>query len=467
MNLSDKEFILLFIFGFIIGCSFTYFCGTHIFSNVSAGWGPSTTTTTTSSSTTTTTSIPFTTSTSTSTTTLPCTPGNVCNTGNWQCDGDCKRERRIYEYDSSCNCDFDHWETENVPQGKRCSSGNFVSSGYCDYGSWSCDGKCQRERNRYRCDGSNNCDYKINTQHQNAPQGEHCSGGSFTSAGSCGYSGWSCDGNCRKRRHVYECDGSNNCDYHESWDTSNCPIDTVCSGGSCVSGQACSTGSYECKNSCTKGKRKYRCDGSNNCNEFWKWVNLKSCDPYKCSGGSCSTTCESSCGSSSKCDEKSPGDTCDVGYKCNNNCMCVDVCHLNSAALQTECLGGESFFCEEDDKIKIIGNITAGCPSSTHFQVDASSASCSIQFTGGDLSGIYGDSPSQSANSISGKWTIPSIPDKCKGELFTASSASIYSGGNPNTGTEIGSCSVSDKFNLASGCIRVTGPFGTEDEICR
>ena len=141
----------------------------------------------------------------------------------------------------------------------------------------------------------------------------------------CNRGSWQCDGYCRKKREIYTYDSNCNCVF-DHWQYSNCPKDTVCSGGNCVNNQACSTSGYQCKDQCTRGQKQYRCNGSNKCNQFWRWINTSSCNPFKCSGGSCSNVCKSSCGADSACDGKSPGSSCDSGKKCNSNCKCVSVC---------------------------------------------------------------------------------------------------------------------------------------------
>ena len=139
----------------------------------------------------------------------------------------------------------------------------------------------------------------------------------------CNYGSWQCDGYCRRKRVLYKYDSNCNCVASGQYEYQNCSSGTTCSGGSCRSDVACSTGGYACKDQCTRGQRQYRCDGSNNCNQFWRWINTSSCNPFRCSGGSCSNVCESSCGASSQCDEKSPnsiwtsGNTC---YWCNSSC---------------------------------------------------------------------------------------------------------------------------------------------------
>ena len=141
----------------------------------------------------------------------------------------------------------------------------------------------------------------------------------------CNYGSWQCDGSCRRKRVLYKYDSNCNCVASGQYEYQNCPSGTTCSGGSCRNDVACSTSGYACKDQCTRGQRQYRCDGSNNCNQFWRWINTSSCNPFKCSGGSCSNVCESSCGADAACDGKSPGSSCGSGKQCNSNCDCISI----------------------------------------------------------------------------------------------------------------------------------------------
>jgi len=49
--------------------------------------------------------------------------------------------------------------------------------------------------------------------------------------------------------------------------------------------------------------------------------------------------CESACGASSQCDEKTPGASCGTGKECNNSCQCVTVCVCTSNTVGGCCDG--------------------------------------------------------------------------------------------------------------------------------
>ncbi|MEA3342967.1 MAG: S-layer protein [archaeon] len=108
-------------------------------------------------------------------------------------------------------------------------------------------------------------------------------------------------------------------------------------------------------------------------------------------------------------------------------------CKITSAYIDTECDDGSSN-CKAGESIHFGVYYNGGdCPSESDMYVliDALSAdeSCRISYVGGDMSGIY------SGNSGStGVWTIPPIPDKCKGKKITPTLVGLYSGGPPGTG---------------------------------
>ncbi|MGC8812106.1 MAG: InlB B-repeat-containing protein [Candidatus Aenigmatarchaeota archaeon] len=160
------------------------------------------------------------------------------------------------------------------------------------------------------------------------PNGKIVSSGSYTvsSQVSC-VPGEVCDSNCDGtcKRKVYVYDSSCNCVYDH---TENCPADTSCSAGQCLSSVACLT-QNECKDSCTIGQKQYRCDGSGNCNNFWQWANTQSCNPFGCSGGSCTNLCSQNCGADPECDGKTVGSACGIGGSCDASCRCVGSAQVN------------------------------------------------------------------------------------------------------------------------------------------
>jgi len=66
----------------------------------------------------------------------------------------------------------------------------------------------------------------------------------------------------------------------------------------------------------------------------------------------------------------------------------ISSCSLDSASISSSC--GPSG-CNVGDKISLSGSTSGTCPTITHFQIDAKSSdgTCDIQFSGGDMSGIY------------------------------------------------------------------------------
>ncbi|MEM5843680.1 MAG: hypothetical protein QXX07_00240 [Candidatus Aenigmatarchaeota archaeon] len=103
---------------------------------------------------------------------VTCTPGDRCKS---ECDGSCGR--KVYVYDSSCNCVYSH--TENCPVDTSCSAGQCLSSVACLIQN-ECEDPCTKGQKLYRCDGFGNCNkfwQLANTQTCN-PFG--CSAGSCT-----------------------------------------------------------------------------------------------------------------------------------------------------------------------------------------------------------------------------------------------------------------------------------------------
>jgi len=175
-----------------------------------------------------------------------------------------------------------------------------------------------------------------------------------------------------------------------------------------------------------------------------------------CSGGSCQecaadeTCADYSCGSTTTTTTTSSTTTTTIGCSLEYGRIAISA---------TDC-GGDDV-CNEGETVSIIGGLSGDCPPITHFQIDArdGSGTCDIQFSGGDMSGIYGDSPGVQGSLIGDAWTVPSIPLECQGKTVSATAACIYTGGDPNTGTQIGCgpiSSYSDSITFASGTTTTT-----------
>ncbi|MFB6167016.1 MAG: PKD domain-containing protein [Candidatus Nanohaloarchaea archaeon] len=117
-----------------------------------------------------------------------------------------------------------------------------------------------------------------------------------------------------------------------------------------------------------------------------------------------------------------------------------ETCSLDSASLNPQC-GSDG--CQEGETVSISGSLSPVCSDFSHFQVDASSGDCDVQFSGGDMSGVYGDSPSQDSTSVSGTWTVPSVPSTCEGDSISGDAAAVYTSGDPSSGSwESGTTSI-------------------------
>jgi len=233
-----------------------------------------------------------------------CIPGDVCFRGPWECNGDCERRREIYVWNSLCSCVFDHNQTQYAPSGQHCSGGVFTTSEYCGSSSDYCTQDRYRKVDRYECGDTHICNlYDFTEDLQD-----------------CGVTSYSCPTSCT-RRYTKTCENGICGIYNVD---NPCPLDTSCSGGSCSVNYECSTGSDECISSCEKGKEQRRCDGSGNCNRFWKWLDYELCDPFSCLTGSCSNICDDNCGAEPACDGKTEGESCGIGRECQN-CQCVIV----------------------------------------------------------------------------------------------------------------------------------------------
>jgi len=228
---------------------------------------------------------------------------------------------------TSCSCSF---------QSENCNN----QDGWYDTSNFTCDGACRRCKNQefrnYGCTPGA-CTYTVNatrTVCENAPSGNHCVNGNFTTSGYCGSSSPYCGNGCSVKIDRFECNGNNQCNQFDFTDTSFCPVDTSCSGGVCSSNVSCGSGGDVCTDSCTRAKELLRCNGFGSCSNFWKTTNATSCNPYTCSSGSCTSTCSRDCGAG-----------CNSGEEEIRNVSCTTSQNCPGTKLQKRvCLTGNCSF---------------------------------------------------------------------------------------------------------------------------
>jgi len=185
-----------------------------------------------------------------------------------------------------------------------------------DTSGWYCNGVCQRYKTQaywdYYCRSSDaTCQYTVTgtrNYYENAPYGQHCSGGTWTTSGYCGSSGPSCNSDSQYQEVTrYECDGSNNCNVYDYKDSYNCGAKSntcpnictarytyTCSSGNCG---IYTSDSYPSWNQvCSAGSIVGGSCGTDGC------VNDYYYRDYGCSSGTCTYTdddcrdCSCSCG---------------------------------------------------------------------------------------------------------------------------------------------------------------------------
>ncbi|GEM_PF-3841583 len=126
-------------------------------------------------------------------------------------------------------------------------------------------------------------------------------------------------------------------------------------------------------------------------------------------------------------------------------------CTLSSASISLNDANTNSK-ADAGETVTISGTISGDCSQANHFQIDARSSdgTCNIQYTGGDMSGITKQNPSLSGTTISGTWTIPTVPPDCQGKTVSATTAGLWNGA-PGTGTlATGSSSVAGSLSFAT-----------------
>jgi hypothetical protein len=116
-------------------------------------------------------------------------------------------------------------------------------------------------------------------------------------------------------------------------------------------------------------------------------------------------------------------DVRNVGYD-DYVCSTGGGCTLNSVSISPLCAAGaQGGTCGSGEQIQISAQYSGSCPSQVKIQVDASGETCSIQHSGGDISGM--DILCTSSPCV-GMWSLPTtIPSDCIAKSVTATSASI------------------------------------------
>jgi len=271
-----------------------------------------------------------------------CTSGKACSngtcTGSETCNGctctvseGCTIGGTSYD-DGKCNpsnkcqyCDISKSTTSwsSVPSGKVCYSDSLVdvsdySGHYCNYDE-DCDrGDCSATNWYTSCNGSGSC--RSASDHTDAYVYNFDASNGYVLKSDCSQVQVSSSYYCETP--VETCDTPSACDgsifyrgcYHGSCSSSSSYGYTDTSDDSACDGVVCSSTNY-CKSSCAWYTGKKCSAGS--CSQGYGGG---SCNPYTCSGGSCTTTCSKSCGA--VCEDD--GD-CPEGSTCQANCTCSGV----------------------------------------------------------------------------------------------------------------------------------------------
>jgi len=261
----------------------------------------------------------------------PCGSGGTCN-NNCQCilpPAGCTIGGTSYD-DGKCNpsnkcqyCDISKSTTSwsSVPSGKICANNSLVivsDVNYCNYDENCERGNCSATEWYTSCNGSGSCRaasdhtasysytfYVSNGKVLKSDCSEVQVSSSYyceTPVGTC-ITTSTCNGSMfYKGCYQGSCSSSSTYGYTDTSDDSECD------------GVVCSTTNY-CRNSCDwyTGKK---CSGGS-CSQGYGGG---SCDPYACSGGSCTATCSISCGAVCEDDGDCPG-----GSTCQANCTCSGV----------------------------------------------------------------------------------------------------------------------------------------------
>jgi len=122
----------------------------------------------------------------------------------------------------------------------------------------------------------------------------------------------------------------------------------------------------------------------------------------------------------------------------DNNPLHVDIppCGIVSADLSPNC-GGDACSVGESIYLNATLNGSRSCANATVFQIDGFSDDCSIEFTGGDISGLWDNVTITSPYTwVTGEWVISTIPDQCAGDNISAGYSSLWTQ-DPGTSTKV------------------------------
>lgn len=168
--------------------------------------------------------------------------------------------------------------------------------------------------------------------------------------------------------------------------------------------------------------------------------------PYGCSNGQCNssststttastTTTAASTSTSTSTTSSTTTSTTTKSTTSSTTTTTPVPCTLISVSITPNCPNGN---CIAGNIITMQGTYTGNCQSANFFQIDAISSDgfCKLQYVNGNIQGIY-STPTISGGSISGTYTVSSIPSACQGKTVSASAAGLYNG-NPASGTQIG-----------------------------
>ncbi|MFH1591157.1 MAG: carboxypeptidase-like regulatory domain-containing protein [archaeon] len=416
-----------------------------------------------------------------------CEPGLVCNDGFNLCDDPSCAEGTTRCDDGSCRA--------NCPADPVCDGDTI-----CDFGESCTCSDCYGEQDG--CDENLVCDSTTETcVYESCPIGTtRCSDGT-------------CLADCSGGGGDPSCDLSTICDSDEGCTCSDCYGEQ----DSCVSGAICNSQTHLCDDpGCPEGTT--RCDdgscaadcsgggGDPVCNsntvcehhEGCKcddcYGEQDSCDPglicdsvtelcvaqecaagtTLCGDGVCRANCggdPSACDKSGTCDQgegctcsdcDGEQDTCSIGLVCESGLCQVPVipCIIHSVSITASC-GADG--CEEGETINIDADYSGICPATAYIQVDASGVGCDIQFTGGDMNGIY---TACDAPHSCGSFTLSPVHPNCLGSSVSASAAALWRNGYPDTGEFVALLATpTGDFDFWDGC-----PEGTTlcvDGSCR
>ncbi len=111
----------------------------------------------------------------------------------------------------------------------------------------------------------------------------------------------------------------------------------------------------------------------------------------------------------------------------------VESCNFGPVGVSPSCSLGYSSNCEPGDQVSVTATYSGKCPSTAYIQVDMSTGqtgNCDIVDQGRsqcdtDPNKITGINVQCTKSVCTGIWTIPDVPDNCKGKIVSATASSI------------------------------------------